>query len=72
VRDIEADIIRVREETWRSDMAPSAFVLFHDQFTASVAAQSVIHPEVKTAWRPQQNMLRCYEHKNVLITDPEL
>lgn len=48
VSRIEAEIRRLRKESLeQTKTAPSAFVLFKDQYSASVAAQSVLHAEVR-------------------------
>lgn len=39
---IEKEIAKAKEKAWKKDPAPSAFVLFYDQFSATVAARSVI------------------------------
>lgn len=48
LEELERQIKRARKEAWEdgTNTSTSAFVLFYDQFSATVAAQSVIHPEV--------------------------
>jgi len=47
LEELERQIKRARKEAWEdgTNTSTSAFVLFYDQFSATVAAQSVIHPE---------------------------
>jgi len=45
VAEVEEEILEKRTKAWSEDATSSSFVLFYDQWSATVAAQSVIHPE---------------------------